>query len=251
MREAAGRSWKHLADERIEGIEPSIPLGRRFWPMTVDERAAISSLFEGETTRTLVTSLRSRENDAEVRVLDSAYWCKGCSSLGGLRFAVLAAIGDGKEERHCLLDIKEAVTVAAPRAASAVIPKDQGVRVVTGAANLSPFLGGRMMAATLLDRPVFIRELLPQDLKLEIERVSQTEAIDIAEYLAHVLGRAHARQLGEPDRRRWLQELKRNRSKTLDAPGWLWNSVVDLVAAHEAAYLNHCRRYAKETDFDG
>ena len=32
MREAAGRSWKHLADERIQGVEPTIPLGRRFWP---------------------------------------------------------------------------------------------------------------------------------------------------------------------------------------------------------------------------
>ena len=32
--------------------------------------------------------------------------------------------------------------------------------------------------------------------------------------------------------------------KSLEAPSWLWNSVVDLVAAHEAAYLQHCRRYA-------
>ena len=39
MREAAGRSWKHLADERIEGVEPRIPLGNRFWPLTADERA--------------------------------------------------------------------------------------------------------------------------------------------------------------------------------------------------------------------
>jgi uncharacterized protein (DUF2252 family) len=28
MRRAAGRSWKHLADERIEGSEPLIPLGK-------------------------------------------------------------------------------------------------------------------------------------------------------------------------------------------------------------------------------
>jgi hypothetical protein len=36
----------------------------------------------------------------------------------------------------------------------------------------------------------------------------------------------------------------RNRSKTLDAPSWLWSSVVDLVTVHVAAYLDHCRRYA-------
>jgi uncharacterized protein (DUF2252 family) len=38
--------------------------------------------------------------------------------------------------------------------------------------------------------------------------------------------------------------LGRTGADATDAPSWLWNSVVDLVAAHEAAYLNHCRRYA-------
>src|ERR1700744_1385004 len=40
MRRAAGRSWKHLADEGIEGTEPVIPLGKRFWTLTAEERAA-------------------------------------------------------------------------------------------------------------------------------------------------------------------------------------------------------------------
>jgi uncharacterized protein (DUF2252 family) len=31
---------------------------------------------------------------------------------------------------------------------------------------------------------------------------------------------------------------------SLDAPSWLWTSVVDLIAGHEAAYLEHCRLYA-------
>jgi len=48
MREAAGRSWKHLADERIEGVEPVIPLGKRFWALTQDERMAVDSLFATE-----------------------------------------------------------------------------------------------------------------------------------------------------------------------------------------------------------
>jgi uncharacterized protein (DUF2252 family) len=103
-----------------------------------------------------------------------------------------------------------------------------------------------MLAARLLSKPVFLRELLPQDLKLEIEHLSRDEAMSVAEFLAHVVGRGHARQLDASDRNRWLTELQRNRSKSLDAPSWLWNSVVDLVAAHEAAYLEHCRRYAME-----
>jgi uncharacterized protein (DUF2252 family) len=34
------------------------------------------------------------------------------------------------------------------------------------------------------------------------------------------------------------------RSKKLDAPSWLWTSIVELVARHESAYLEHCRQYA-------
>ncbi len=247
MREAAGRSWKHLADERIEGVEPVIPIGNRFWTLAVDERAAVETLFEDEGLRRLATSLRSREDDAPVRVIDAAYWRKGCSSLGRLRLAVLVAIGKGKAERHCLMDVKEATTAAAPRSETAEMPRDNAERVVTGARNLSPFLGGRMTATRLLGKAVVIRELLPQDLKLEIERLSRDEAMGVAEFLAHVVGRGHARQLNASDRRQWLAELQRNRSKSLDAPSWLWNSVVDLVAAHEAAYLEHCRRYALAT----
>lgn len=65
----------------------------------------------------------------------------------------------------------------------------------------------------------------------------------VAEFLAGVVGRGHARQLDHTGRASWLAELQRNRSKSRDAPSWLWNSVVDLVATHEAAYLQHCRRY--------
>ncbi len=243
MRDAAGRSWKHLADERIEGLEPAIPLGKRFWPLRREERQGIEALFADAAMRRLVTTLRARPDDAPVRVLDAAYWRKGCSSLGRLRFAVLAEIGRGKAARHCLMDVKEAATAAAPRDGAAAMPQDDAERVVAGARALSPLLGGRMATGRLLDKPVFVRELLPQDLKLEIERLGRAEATDVAGFLAGVVGHAHARQLDAGDRNRWLRELRR-RSGALDAPPWLWNGVVELVAAHEAAYLQHCRRFA-------
>lgn len=246
MREAAGRSWKHLADERIEGVDPVIPLGRRFWPLTQGERTAVEALFAEDTLRRLATALRSRGDDEPVRVMDAAYWRKGCSSLGRLRMAVLVAIGKGKNERHCLMDVKEAIAAAAPHGRIVEGLGNDAERVVTGARAVSPFLGGRMLAASLLGKAVFIRELLPQDLKLEVERLTRDEALAVAEFLAHVVGRAHARQMDAPDRQRWLAVLRRNRTKSLDAPSWLWKSIVELVAAHEAAYLEHCRRYAME-----
>ncbi len=246
MRRAAGRSWKHLADERIEGVEPAIPLGKRFWPLVPEERVAIEEVFAQEQVRAQVTSLRSRQGDAPIEVLDAAYWRKGCSSLGRLRFAVLVAVGGGKSVRHCLMDLKEAVAAAAPRRGGTKIPRDNAERVVEGARHLSPFLGERMLAVRLLDRAVFARELLPQDLKLEIEHLTRDEAMRVAEYLSTVVGRAHGRQMGSLERRSWLAELSRNRSAGLDAPSWLWTSIVDLVGLHESAYLEHCRRHALE-----
>ena len=244
MRVAAGRSWKHLADERIEGVEPVIPLGKRFWPLIAEERRAAEELFAKPDLRRLATSLRGRDDDARVRVIDAAYWRKGCSSLGRLRLAVLVGIGEGRHERHCLMDVKEAIAAAAPGHGGSPMPADHAERVVTGARHLSPFLGGRMVATRLLGKSVFVRELLPQDLKLEIEHLTRAEAMEVAEFLAHVVGRGHARQLEAAARGDWLEQLQHSRSASLDAPSWLWDSVVDLVAAHEAAYLQHCRRWS-------
>ncbi len=244
MRRAAGRSWKHLANERIEGVDPVIPLGKAFWPLLPDEREAIDEMFAQEDLRALVTSLRSRDDDAPIAVADAAYWRKGCSSLGLQRYAVLLEIGRGKDQRHCLMDVKEAIATAAPRNKDAKIPRDNGERVVEGARHLSPYLGKRMAAKRLLGKSVFIRELMPQDLKFDIEHLKQDEARRVAEYLALVVGKAHARQMSVQQRRSWLDELGRNRSKTLDAPSWLWSSIIDLVGTHEVAYLEHCRRYA-------
>ncbi|HTR09201.1 MAG TPA: DUF2252 family protein [Paraburkholderia sp.] len=246
MKMAVRRSWQHLAEERIEDLEPTIPLGKRFWPLTRDERKAIDGLFRDDVIASLPTGLRGRNDTGKVEVLDAAYWVKGCSSLGRLRYAVLLDVDGGVIEGDdlCLMDIKEGVKAAAPRYENASMPRDNAERVVEGARHLSPFLGERMRAARMLDRAVVIRELLPQDLKLEVDELDREEARKVAFYLAAVVGKAHARQMDAPTRRGWLAELRRGRSKTIDAPLWLWTSVVQLVSSHEAGYLEHCRRYA-------
>jgi uncharacterized protein (DUF2252 family) len=88
---------------------------------------------------------------------------------------------------------------------------------------------------------------LPEDLKLELTGIGSAEAMRAARYFGWVVGTAHARQLGKDDRRRWGAELARNHTRSLEAPSWLWRSIVDLIAIHERAYLDHCRRYALET----
>jgi uncharacterized protein (DUF2252 family) len=174
-------------------------------------------------------------------MLDAAYWVKGCSSLGRLRYAVLLGVGKRKDHEFCLIDIKEAAPAAAPRYETTAMPRDNAKRVVEGARNLSSYLGERMLAARFMDKTVILRELLPQDLKLELERIDNEETVATAHFLAAVVGKAHGRQLNPALKKEWLSDLSRCRSKNLDAPSWLWNSVVELVSTHEAAYLQHCR----------
>lgn len=246
MREAAKRTWKNLARERIEDTAPRIPLGKYFWPLSQDEEVAIGTLFEKKTVSHLATSLSSRDENAAVKVLDAAYWRKGCSSLGNLRYAVLLDVGDSVSNGKdlCLIDIKEAVLAAAPRLPGNQMPREYAERVVEGARHLSPNLGERMVATHLLERSVFIRELLPQDMKIEIERLTPDGAGKVAGYLAMVVGKAHARQMDASTRKIWRKGLQQNRSKNLDAPSWLWSSIVELATSHEGGYLEHCRKYA-------
>ena len=101
-----------------------------------------------------------------------------------------------------------------------------------------------MAAARLLDRPVVVRELKPQDLKLDLAQFKHKEAAQAARHLAWIVGLSHAAQMDAHTRHRWRAELSRRHDGGLDAPSWLWRSVVDLAANHEAGYLEHCRRYA-------
>ena len=246
LRRALKRRWHHLAEERIEDVRPQIPMGKRFWPITAAEKKEIERIFKLPEVRELITSLKDRDKDDAVEVVDAAYWMKGCSSLGRLRYAVLLGIGKKKKnsEGFCLIDIKEAVPAAAPHAANAPMPRDYARRVVEGARKLSPHLGERMLPGHFLGTPAVLRELLPQDLKLEMDQLTRGEAIGAARFLASVVGVAHAQQMNKGERREWSKCLKKNRSEKLDAPSWLWASVVQLVAVHESAYLEHCRQYA-------
>ena len=242
---AAGRHWRHLADKRIDGPDPVIPLGKRFWKLGKDERSAIDALFAQAGIRERAVELSGAGEKAKLRVVDAAYWKKGCSSLGNLRFAVLVGVKvKGHHETFGLVDIKEAVAPLAPASPKAVMPNDHAERVVAGAMALAPNLGDRMIAAHLLYRPVVLRELKPQDLKLEIAQFSRAEAIMSAGYLAYVVGLAHARQLDAKGRTAWHRDFTKNVDAKIDAPAWMWRAIVDLAGVHESGYLEHCRDVA-------
>lgn len=242
LKSAIGQKWEHLAEERLDDTHNELPRGKKFWDLTGEEASGLRRLLRTREIEDIVSTLRPRD-DARIDIIDMAFWVKGTNSLGKARYAALLSIGED-DPSLCLLDIKEAGapdTIAAPGAA---MPHDHGRRVAEGARHLSPNLGERMVAAHLNSRPVFVRELRPQDLKLDMTHTKAAEALHAAYYLAFVVGRAHARQMGRDDREHWLRLLGRARPADLDAPSWLWQSTVDLLGVHEVAYLEHCRRHA-------
>lgn len=194
-RRALGRRWRHLAKERLEDVGPTIPLGKRFWALTRDEREALDVAILDPAVAALVLSLDGRSEARSVKLVDAAYWMKGCSSLGLMRLAVISATTGSDGTSHALLDVKEATAAVAPAAPGARMPNDPAERVVAAARALSPYLGDRIAPVRMLDRSFFVRELMPQDLKIEVDQFSESQAVKAARYLAFVAGKAHARQM--------------------------------------------------------
>jgi uncharacterized protein (DUF2252 family) len=249
LKQSKRRRWHHLAEERIEDVKPEIPLGRRFWALAEQERADIQELFQDETVANKIIKFKGRKPKTTISVVDAAYWMKGCSSLGRLRYAVLLGIGKGSDRSYCLIDLKEATFAAAPQNKMTI--RNSAQRVVTGACELSPNLGERMLAVKLGGKDLVLRELMPQDLKFDLDRLTQEEAVAAARYLAGVVGKAHGRQMNRKTRSSWLAKLRKQHSKSLEAPSWLWSSVVSLIADHETTYLEHCRLYASTPSIAG
>lgn len=247
-REAFGRTWRNLARERIADVRPTIPLGSKFWALSEEEKWNIGVLLDLPAVKNLILTLNKRTEKAKVELLDSAYWVKGCSSLGKIRYAALVHISGERKDKLSLIDIKEAVPSAAPSSCGDAMPSHLAEKVVAGAKALSPNLGDRMAAGDLFGKPVVVRELKPEDLKLDIEQFTRKEAISSARFLSSVVGRAHGRQMSIVDRKAWMQELSSRHPPDLAAPTWLWNTILMLLVRHEEAYLKHCRLVLSPTN---
>lgn len=247
VRKAHRKSWKTLAKERTAGHTLRLPLGKAFWPLTDTEQQGLKELFARTELVDLASQLRRRDNDATVVLQDAAYWRKGCSSLGRLRFAALLDVDQqvSAGEDMCLMDVKEAHASCVPTNEGGRVPADHGLRVVTAARALSPALGERMRCAHMLGTPVFVRELMPQDMKLDVKRLNPEQAKRMALHLGCVVGRAHARQLSQGERRAWQRELLRSQKKASHAPAWLWQGTMAALSDLDASYIEHCRMFLR------
>jgi uncharacterized protein (DUF2252 family) len=52
---------------------------------------------------------------------------------------------------------------------------------------------------------------MPQDRKIEVEQLTSEEAIEVAGFLAAVVGKAHGRQMETSTRKEWRREVQRSR----------------------------------------
>ena len=217
-------------------------MGKKFWPLEPRERGALEDLFSQPVIKKHILSLHANAAVRDVRFVDAAYWMKGCSSLGLALYAATSLKGTDEHSDYALIDLKEAIKAVAPVARGVAMPKNEGERVVAGARALSSFLGERMIAASFLGKSMLIRELAPQDLKLEVDQFSQPQALKAARYLAHVVGTAHGRQMDDVQRSQWSRTLLDHPAPT-SAP----LAVVERRQSRREArtgYLEHCRQYA-------
>lgn len=84
MKAALHRSWRKLDRQTIRDAAPRIPLGKRFWPLSDDERAAIHALFESASVSPIGAALSpTARSNAKMKVLDAAYWVRAAVRSGG------------------------------------------------------------------------------------------------------------------------------------------------------------------------
>jgi hypothetical protein len=89
---------------------------------------------------------------------------------------------------------------------------------------MTPLRGSDLPGVTtaqMLDRSVVLRELMPKELKLDIDRLSREEAVNSTRYLAEIVGNAPAQQMDAATRKEFSARFRVPKSAPLDAPSWL------------------------------
>src|SRR5262249_29218033 len=90
----------------------------------------------------------------------------------------------------------------------------------------------RMMGTTTVgETDMFVRRLAPQEDKLNLRQIKDSDLDALAAYLGALLGVAHARGATQAPRKAWAKD---EQAKILD-------HAVTLAGVHEAAYLVTCK----------
>ena len=213
LQQSRRRRWHHLAEERIEDVKPRIPLGKRFWALETKERASIEKLFQDTAVIAKIMEFKGRKPETEISVVDAAYWMKGCSSLGRLRYAVL--LGIGKKKRSKLLPPRsEGGSIGGRPSKQDDPPKQCRKSCNRGVSAFTQPRRADVGCQTERQGPRYAgaHAARPQ---IDLDRLTQDQAVAAARYLAGVIGKAHGRQMDAKTRSSWLAKLRKRHSKSL------------------------------------
>ena len=246
MKHALRRRGSTSRDERIDDVKPAIPLGKRFWALAPERtRRHRRTLRTHEVVHASSPASTRRDDDAKIKVLDAAYWMKGCSSLGRLRYAVLLGVGRKATTSSTAWSTSRRPSPP-PRPRTKRAHAAGRLRRARRRRRPRPLAVPRRTHAGRRPPPPSRRHARadaagPQarDRSPDPRRGRRRRRIS---WPASSAKRTPARWTPPPAN--VARRTNRNRSRTLDAPGWLWTAVVELIASHEAGYLEHCRRYA-------
>ncbi len=235
LREAVRADRRQLLRKMTGEEHPKeLPETEKLWPLAEGRKNELAELVARDDVQELVRQ-SDPKHAGSVKLLDAAFRVAGTASLGGFRAALLVEVEDApRADRLRVLDVKEAQPTSTPRRAGT--PKDEAERALTGARALSPAYGGRKLAVLACGHRCLLRELMPQERKVECAALEAAELADVARGLAHVVGRAHGRQLAAKEARSWCEDVSEKRVAGT-APRWFSRALAPLVGIHESAYL--------------
>ncbi len=221
---ASARPRQVLLDQRTEVVKGQrrFVRGSRYQDLKADVSRAVPKAFEDYVSG-LDKSDRPKKDALEI--VDAAFRVAGTGSLGCVRIAILVT-GKGGANGHWVFDMKEEGTPSSAHLVHA--PKMNGAeRVLSGmrACLASP---PRLAGTTrLLDLPMLVRRLTPQEDKLDLATIKNEDLDDLAKYLGALVGRAH---------RRGAKDLPKNSWKAPEQKTMLEHAI-RMAGIHESTYL--------------
>lgn len=230
--EAVGlRSGAELLDARTEIVRGKrcFVRGPRYENLHTDVAAEVPRAF-AKFVKSLPKGERPKRKQMEI--IDAAQRIAGTGSLGSLRVAVLVR-GHGGLHGGWIFDMKEQGHPSASLllGRTKLVPAE---RVIEGFRSCVEHTIKMLGTTRLAKRSMFVRWLAPQEDKLNLRNLRDSDLDDLASYLGALLGTAHARGATRRPKKKW----------TATDCGELLDKAIVIAGIHEAVYLAVCKATA-------
>jgi uncharacterized protein (DUF2252 family) len=230
--QVAERTRKQLLDGRTRVVkgERRFVRGARYADLPARIERKVAAAF-ARYARGLDDVFRPEPEALEV--IDAAWRIAGTGSLGGVRIAVLVR-GKGGPDGAWVFDMKEQGTPSAsvllgrPPKKWRLAPAERVVTAYRACVARPAWLLG---TSAIGDLSLFVRRLSPQEDKLDLASLRDTDLDAIATYLGALVGRAHARGATKRPTKPWTEA---EQSAVVDR-------AIAVAGIHEAAYLALCK----------